>query len=312
MRRAGLTLLHVLLTAIALTYISEWLFWSGQPDKLDHFALEWLLVTFAYALPVYFMTLAAQRYGLGGFAPLMLGGAIYGWLLEGIIVQTTYEALPLSLSWTGLAWHALLSVAWGWHWLPRALQRGGWRVWGTLLGSGVLVGLWSVGWAQETDLMPVGEFWVYQMACAGVAAVAYGLRAYFPFDPPPQMTWGMGGLLALYFAVIAVPTVPFALILPPFLYLIWHALRRWQARAPQPAPLTFVRLKPWQTLPLGMIAVGAGVTYTLIQAVGVDLPTIPLAYLILTPAGFITFVWSVRHIYRLPVREAPPQFGESS
>ena len=45
-------------------------------------------------------------------------------MTEGIVVQTAYEDLPLSLSFTGLAWHALISVWVGWYAVRRALFSG--------------------------------------------------------------------------------------------------------------------------------------------------------------------------------------------
>lgn len=40
-------------------------------------------------------------------------------MVEGVLVGATYQALPFSISWTALAWHALLSVVWLWDVFPR-------------------------------------------------------------------------------------------------------------------------------------------------------------------------------------------------
>ena len=59
-------------------------------------------------------------------AGVILVGALYGWLVEGVVAATVYGPLPVSLVWTGVAWHGLLTVGVGW-WilLPRAVRRGG-------------------------------------------------------------------------------------------------------------------------------------------------------------------------------------------
>ncbi|RLG48328.1 MAG: hypothetical protein DRN92_01275 [Thermoproteota archaeon] len=64
------------------------------------------------------------EFKVGSFGTLFLIGALFGWLVEGLIEQTLYESLPLSISWTGLACHSLISVSIGWYAIRKALKEG--------------------------------------------------------------------------------------------------------------------------------------------------------------------------------------------
>lgn len=48
--------------------------------------------------------------GVAGWQALFLGGALLGWLTEGVIVSTAYDNFPINLAWTGLNWHALITA----------------------------------------------------------------------------------------------------------------------------------------------------------------------------------------------------------
>lgn len=56
---------------------------------------------------------------------MFLVGAFFGWLVEGVFAMTLFGAegilFPFTISWTGLAWHAIISVVLGWYVLQQAL-----------------------------------------------------------------------------------------------------------------------------------------------------------------------------------------------
>ena len=117
-------LLAVLAAGYILMYFSELLFWARRApgDSLAGWLGTWLV----YSLTGFIMLSLGGHFRARSIWALFLAGAVFGWLTEGLVVQTAYEDLPLSLSFTGLAWHALISVLVGWRAMRVALRRG-WR-----------------------------------------------------------------------------------------------------------------------------------------------------------------------------------------
>lgn len=137
----------------------------------------------AYGLAVQVVRFVALRWqvaasGRGAWRRVFLAGALYGWLVEGVIVTTVIDDLPLTLSYTGLAWHALFTVLLGWWWMPRQLAR-------PLLGSllplaavGAGVGAWASFWKfEEGAVTPVLEYAVF--VTLTTVAYAAGLAAWW-------------------------------------------------------------------------------------------------------------------------------------
>ena len=113
----------ILANGYVLFFFSERVFWSfPRPnDSLADLLLTWLV----YSLLGWILLILVRRYRIASFLPLFLAGAVYGWIAEGVVVDTLYggpgNPFPLSVSFTGLSWHALLSVGVGWYLLPKAL-----------------------------------------------------------------------------------------------------------------------------------------------------------------------------------------------
>ncbi len=112
-----------LLVAAVAVVLSEKLYWyvTGY-GTLD------LLV--GYFFPAYIMLWVIDALRVRRLAPLFLAAAVFGFVAEGMVVGTLYEGGPLGLfnvSYTPLAWHAPLTVLFGWHWLGRRLAAGSLR-----------------------------------------------------------------------------------------------------------------------------------------------------------------------------------------
>ncbi|MBM3122703.1 MAG: hypothetical protein FJZ97_11065, partial [Chloroflexi bacterium] len=107
------SLLLSLTTGYVLMFFSEHMFWAqARPgDTLGNWASTWL----AYSLLAFVFLTAVWHYRVGSLAGLFVAGSLVGWLGEGVLVQTLYDQFPLQISWTGLAWHALISVCLGWY-----------------------------------------------------------------------------------------------------------------------------------------------------------------------------------------------------
>jgi hypothetical protein len=139
-------LLQTLTTGYILMFFSENIFWARYrpaEDSLSNYALTCL----AYSLLAYILLALVRIYRIRSVWAVFLAGAACGWLAEGVIVQTAYENFPLQISWTGLAWHALISVLWGWYTLRKALVLGSFHL--VLLHSGLFglfAGFWAISW----------------------------------------------------------------------------------------------------------------------------------------------------------------------
>jgi len=142
----------VLANGYILFFFSERVFWSfWRPgDTLPDFLITWI----AYCLLGWIFLDLVRRFKVASFPPLFLCGAVFGWVGEGVVVDTLYgnrtNPFPLSISFTGLAWHALLSIGVGWYLIGRALtEERRTKISLISLGVGVCWGLWAVWWTTE-------------------------------------------------------------------------------------------------------------------------------------------------------------------
>jgi hypothetical protein len=293
-------LADVLLNGFILTFFSEWMFWSGKPpdaDLLFGVIPQWLL----YSLAAFLMLTAADYFRARNVWAVFLVGALYGWLVEGVIVQTMYDNFPLHLSWTGLAWHALISVIFGWWVLPRLLRAG--RGVLACLGFGLALGVWSIGWWWEpTGFTPVEVLWLYNFGFGAPLLLAYMLRDRLHserFTPNRWIIYAVIGLFVLYFAFITVPTQPLALgVFPPLLLIVLATLWRNRRHETADAPATAaVPLTLRDALPLLLIPLTASVVYTLAAVVGFAPQSNIAVFVLTTPIGFLLFVASILRVW---------------
>ncbi|WP_149588076.1 hypothetical protein [Tabrizicola flagellatus] len=164
------------LAAIAIGAIgylgSEALFWAYPPEGITLAA--WASTVVAYALAGACALSAVIWSGLVGWRALFLGGAVMGFVVEGVIVATMYDAFPFQLVWTPLAWHALvtgLAVS-GLH--LSAMQTGWARHLLALLALGAAGGLLAGYWPMERPVLPsTREILVYQIGSGGVAVLGF-------------------------------------------------------------------------------------------------------------------------------------------
>ncbi len=307
--RALKQILGVLATGFILFYYSELVFWARvkPTDSLPEWTSTWL----AYSLLAFVFLTIVARFQVHTIWALFLAGAVFGWMTEGIVVQTTYEDLPLSLSFTGLAWHALISVWVGWYAVRRALYSG---LRSTLLlaaAIGFVYGLWAISWWVEPGEVPAPplEFAQYTFVSTLLLILAHGLydRTVPAYFVPNRIVEIIAAILfLLYFAFIAVPAAPLAVvILPVLLLLIYLALRRNRQRETRrPLHTCFVRTdQTWHYLALLLIPVAASLVYAAAYYAGVRWYTNWILYLITTPAGFILFFISYFKVWRMKAVE---------
>ncbi len=108
--KSGHYFILVIATGFIFFYFSEQLFWA-RPRPGDSPG-GWLATWMAYSALAFIFLVILNHFRVSSIWVVFLAGAAFGWITEGVVVQTTYESLPLSISFTGLAWHALITVLW--------------------------------------------------------------------------------------------------------------------------------------------------------------------------------------------------------
>jgi len=287
-----------------VVYYSESMFWSGLERKLD--GVEFGFTVLVYSIVFYLVLLTADTFRVQTPAGWFLLGAVYGWLVEGVIVQTTYEALPLTISWTALGWHAPISVVVGWYGM-RWWMRQGWR--STLLaciGLGVFQGVWSLGWWQEQFTNPssvIGtpaDVLLSNLILGVTLVIGYWGADRLHAEAPRFGRLGFGlvaGFLTLWFVIVTVPLYPIALVVLPACLLL-ALLPLWRKRttgALEPsAPTEIPTNRYLMILLIPLIASGL---YALLSNQQFELQA--LFGMILIPLGFIGLAVSLWRVSRL-------------
>jgi hypothetical protein len=196
-------LVSALTAGAVAVWASENLFWSlPQPDwTLAGMALTWIAYSLAAAC-----ALAALAYsGARGWRGHFLTGCLLGFMVEGVIVDTMYDAFPVQLVWTPLAWHALLTTfALG----GVALKSATWPAGMTATAYsaiGLLAGYFGLYWPIDRGPLgdvPLSEMGGYLLGLgiavpAGLAVLIPGFRLFpggVASNVPFALTSGLLGL----------------------------------------------------------------------------------------------------------------------
>jgi len=298
-------LLAILAAGFILMLFSELLFWA-RPRPGDSLA-GWLGTWLVYSLTGFIMLSLVGYFRARSIWALFLAGAAFGWLTEGLVVQTAYEDLPLSLSFTGLAWHALISVLVGWRALRVALRRG----WRPALGISTLIGLayglWAIHWwlAPDGGISSICDFAFYSLIATILGMGAYILADRWlpqPFLPNCWIVLSAALLLVAYFIFVTIPAAPLAaVILPPLLLIILLTLRRNRRNEPVESEAEAFPPPLANYLSLAAIPAVAVAFYALAAGLGLRWQTNWILYLITTPVGFGLFVLSIWNIWHRKV-----------
>lgn len=283
---------------------SERMFWSlWRPDDAPLPVLGGVLL---YSFFGYLVLALLQRFRVSDLWGLFLAGAGFGWLGEGVFAMTLFGdasmPFPLTIVWTGLSWHALLSVVIGLYGLRRALQRT--APWPTLALSTVLGfvwGFWAVGWGRETPAIVAPPLLFLSHALAVTAMLALseiGITIGRPGEfRPSRLGLGLAGAAILAFiALVTIPAVPWSpLVLVPLLALLILLLRRTAARFPQSAILAEMGrpIWPWNLLGLLALPLAATATYATLNGAGLIAPAHQIVAVLSSLAAMILLALSV-------------------
>jgi len=253
-------------SALVLMFFSEFFFVNEGPILRDLAAWSpaglLALLEFAafYALFAYLFLLVLWRYDVRGWNGLLLAGALFGWATESLIVPVAYEAVPVSLIFPSVGWHALVDVLVGWY-LVRAAMRLDRPLWSALTFAtvGAAWGAWGTWFASDEALAPLtpGEFRRF----AGITAASWiagmilldrvGTGAFRPGKWEARVVLAVTALLLV---AMALPYLPASLALPPLVAAALWALRRRRDR-PGRDLLRRLRLRrpAWWNYPLALL-----------------------------------------------------------
>jgi hypothetical protein len=301
-----------LIIAIATGYIwffySErvfWSFWRRGEDTFGSFFATWAV----YAIAAYICLILIQQYKARSVWAMFLVGAFFGWLVEGVFAMTLFGAegipFPFTISWTGLAWHAIISVVLGWYVLQQALthsfKRTAW-VSGML---GIFWGTWSIFWSLErAEVVPVDAYVLHAFAVTVILICMqcmYGWLGMQQFSATRLEKITVGLLAVLWFGFVTVPTFgALAAVLPVLFGVLYLALRknkktetRQSFLATLDAPITYMRSFAVLLMPLC-----ATLIYALAQGMQLAPPTNFLVLGVTLPAGFILLGVSLWKVFR--------------
>ncbi|MFN8192862.1 MAG: hypothetical protein U0R80_01100 [Nocardioidaceae bacterium] len=225
----------------AATWGSENLFWSAPPAGWT--PLELAVTWVVYSLCVAAALSAVLWSGVQGWRAVFLGGAVLGWLIEGVVVATMYAAFPFQVVWTPLAWHALVTGV-GVVGLGRmAAAWSGPRMLAAWAGLGAWAGLFALFWPLERDDLPsgwpaVGQLgWYVGLLGLVVPAAHLTLDRLGTLARPSRRTLLIAPALlgAAWLVRFAVTPGPLLLTLPALLGLTVWAMGRLGTRG---APLS--------------------------------------------------------------------------
>jgi hypothetical protein len=214
---------------IIAVWAGENMFWFAPPHDLRPTDLAFAVIAYSIASGVGLSLVILS--GIGGLPAAFLGGAVMGYMAEGVIVGTIYDPLPFFWVWTPLAWHALISGG-----LVLGLGRAGGRlgplrmalIWG---GLGLASAYWAQYWPSEaTEPLPTRRMLALYLVGFGVLVVLAqaGLDRIGHLPRPPRVVLWVAPMIALavWTAQGVMDLNPWRVLLPLVLLLLWWTMRR--------------------------------------------------------------------------------------
>ena len=181
--------------ALALAMVGYWaseaLFWGFPPVPGDPLTLALTVVIYAGLFAA--VLAAAEVTGARGLPGLILGGALFGFLMEGVLVDTMMWGVPVTLVWVPLAWHMPLTVLGA----IAAVRTGGRVLW-LALAALMVAAVVNAGYfpTVRADLPGLGAVLGYQLTFLAVAIAGHlWLDRLGPVAKAPR--WVIWGLVLL-------------------------------------------------------------------------------------------------------------------
>jgi len=305
MQHAAHNSLLALLNGFILFFHSERLFWTvWRPgDSIPDLIVTWL----AYSTLAYLFLATVWLFRVNDVWSLYLAGAVYGWLTEGGLIHTLYGTeqsapFPISISITGLSWHALISVLVGWYATAMALTSKRSR-WIALISTsvGVFWGCWATFlWKESPPIItPIPQFLGYALGMTILLAGAWWLN--FRVGVSRFRPGWLGTILSLlilgtfYLQHVRrlgwLPLVTLSAVMALALVPLW----RHRQSQPRDMETRSDRVATVNLLCLGMMPIAATAVYAVAKPLGLDqFPIASMVYYWITgPAGFLLLVVAI-------------------
>jgi len=309
--------LYYLATGYILYFWSERAFWSRwQPtDSLP----DALATVFAFSLLAFLFLQAVWFFRARTVYAVFLAGCVFGWLGEGIVVSTMYDDFPYNIIWTGVAWHALLTVMVGWRLFRHAYSEGNaTRLILLSAAAGFVWATWALFWAEEDGFItPPADFARHAFGFGAFLIIAYWVTHSIParcLRPglPDRVLTVLLLLFAVYlFLTQVAPAKPLApCVLPPVLGGVLLVL--WRNRQTETPEMNAVAASPGRprfSAPFLLLVfpATASVAYAVYRHLGVQIPSNIILYVVSYIVGFAMLVLSVvRTLSRRLVSAATP------
>lgn len=305
MKRILRNIALALATGYIFFFFGERVFWSfpSPGDTLISNLLGWLLYSFA----AYATLIVVDYFKVKTLWSAFLAAAFFGWLIEGVVAMTFFgvEGLPfpITISWTGLAWHGLIGVFLGWYLMLEVLSKNQYKK--SVLFSialGIFWGVWSLAWALETPSKSVTPdiYLLHGLLTTLLLCISYYI--FFRLKPSEfrSSRWERI-IIALpvvaFFGFVTVPFVGFlSLVLPVFFGGLYLALRKNKKDELESSFLaSFSESPKMRIYPLLLIA---PIIAALIYNAGPTLRTNLVILIITTALGFIFLVISLYKVFR--------------
>lgn len=296
-----------LVTGYVFFYFGERVFWSfpHPGDTLISNVLAWLL----YSFTAYATLIVIEYFKIRTWWSVFLSGAFLGWLTEGVVAMTMFgiEGLPfpITVSWTGLAWHALIGVFFGWYLVLMVLSNNQYiKITLISIALGHFWGVWSLAWALEIPPIAITPdiYLLHGIIVTLFLCISYYL--FFKLRPAEfkSSRWERIVIalpILAFFTFITIPAIGLLSVVLPILFgVLYFAFRKNKINESRPSFLgsfsQFPKLRSY--LPLLSSPVIAAIIYNS----GLALPTNNAILFIMTPLGFIFLGISFYKILKNP------------
>ncbi|MBS3146197.1 hypothetical protein J4471_00710 [Candidatus Woesearchaeota archaeon] len=298
-------ILLVLALGFILYFFSERVFWSfWKPDET--FGGTILGVIF-YSLVAYAIILIISYFKVNNIYSIFITGAIFGWLDEGLLTTTLYgiegSPFPASISWTGLAWHALISFTIGFYLIKLYINKNQ-KTKLVLLSIfiGLFWALWSIFWKSEDPSLniPFDGFLIHAFVSSLLLIISfiYFNKSIKEFNPRLAEKIIIPLLLVIYFITVTYPTNPTSIvILPILLVLAFLILYKNKKMESDNIFANKTSNNYFNYIILIIIPIVASASYYLIYNLKIVFQSNLIVYYVTMPLGFIAFIYSTIKIF---------------